>query len=112
GARAKAILVALAAQKSARLESLGVGGASFQSPAMSAFLERLSDAGLLETHALVLSGRVVATYAGLVHRNRFSSLANSFDMTEDVARNSPGDLLLQALLRDCAARGLDYFDLG
>jgi CelD/BcsL family acetyltransferase involved in cellulose biosynthesis len=113
GARAGEILYALATQKAARLANLGVSdGGGFETPEMRAFLRRLAEADLLETHALSLSGRIIATYVGLAHRGRFSTLANSFDMAEDAARHSPGDLLLQALLRHCVQRGLAYFDLG
>ncbi len=113
GASGKEILAALGAQKAARLVSLGVkAGGGFASPATADFLQQLLDAGLLETHALRLSGRIVATYVGLAHRGRYSTFANSFDMSEDIARSSPGEALLHALLRDCVSRGFDYFDLG
>ncbi|HXY58925.1 MAG TPA: GNAT family N-acetyltransferase [Methylocystis sp.] len=111
--RARTIISALVAQKAARLSSMGVGDAGgFLSPGMAEFLARLSDLGLLETHALSISGRIVAAYVGLPRGGIFSTLANSFDMTGDVTRQSPGDLLLHALLRDCVERGFSAFDLG
>jgi CelD/BcsL family acetyltransferase involved in cellulose biosynthesis len=114
GARALEIVRSLLAQKSARLAAMGVSS-SFDNSAMRAFLERLGASGgdgALELHALSVSGRIVATYAGLVHRGRFSALLNSFDADEKVARSSPGDLLLHALLADLVARGITKFDLG
>ena len=111
--RVRTILSALIAQKAARLSSMGVGDAGgFRSLRMAEFLTRLSDLELLETHALSVSGRIVAAYIGLPRAGRFSTLANSFDMTGDVARRSPGELLLHALLRDCVERGFTAFDLG
>jgi CelD/BcsL family acetyltransferase involved in cellulose biosynthesis len=111
--RARKIIAALVAQKGARLSSMGVGDAGgFLSLRMAEFLTRLSDFELLETHALSVSGRIVAAYVGLPCAGRFSTLANSFDMTGEFARRSPGDLLLHALLRDCVDRGFTAFDLG
>jgi CelD/BcsL family acetyltransferase involved in cellulose biosynthesis len=111
GARAKEIVAAMIAQKSARFVEMGVSS-PFSSPQKRAFLERASAAGVIEAHALVLSGRIVATYLGLVHRERFSALANSFASDRAVARCSPGDVLLHALMRDLVRRGFADFDLG
>ncbi len=111
GARAKEIVAALVAQKSARLAMMGVGGA-FDQATMQAFLDRICDAGALKAHALSVSGRIVATYVGLVHCGRFSALLNSFDMDATIARSSPCDLLLHVVLRNLVERGFTYFDLG
>jgi CelD/BcsL family acetyltransferase involved in cellulose biosynthesis len=43
---------------------------------------------------------------------RFSALANSYDTDEEIARCSPGDILLRAVMRDLVERGFAYFDLG
>ena len=114
GARAKAILDTLIAQKSKRLKTANVAS-NLQERSFEAFLTRiapLEDEGALELHALTLSGRIVATYAGLTHAGRFSAMLNSYDMNEDIARCSPGDLLLHALLRNLISRGFTHFDLG
>ncbi len=111
GAAACEIVAALIAQKSTRLASMGVDGL-FAAPEMRAFIARACDAGALEAHALRLSGRIIATYIGLARNGRFSGLANSFDMDEEIARCSPGDILLHALLGDLVARRFGYFDLG
>ena len=84
----------------------------FEAPEMRAFLERACHAGAIEVHALRLSGRVIATYVGLAMDGRFSALANSYDMDEEIARCSPGDILLRAVMRDLVERGFGYFDLG
>jgi len=114
GARALDIMRALIVQKSARLEQMGAPSA-FDEPAMCDFLERATLAagdGALEMHALSVSGRIVATYAGLTRGARFSAMLNSFDTTDAFARCSPGELLLRALLRNLVERGFAGFDLG
>jgi CelD/BcsL family acetyltransferase involved in cellulose biosynthesis len=109
-ARAADIASALLTQKAARLPDAEMDGAP-----MRDFLSRLcatlgDDA--LELHALTLDGRIIAAYAGLARGGRFSALLNSFETEEEIARSSPGDLLLHALLRDLVARGFTHFDLG
>jgi CelD/BcsL family acetyltransferase involved in cellulose biosynthesis len=109
GALASEIVRSLIEQKSKQF------GSRFESAAFVAFLERLSSFRAersLELHALTFSGRIIATYAGLTHRGRFSAMLNSYDMDEQLARCSPGDLLLHALLRNLVARGFTRFDLG
>ena len=114
GARAQDIATALIDQKSARFADLGVGGL-FESAGMRALVRALSAVegdGALELHALSVDERIVATYAGVVRKGRFSGIFNSFDMDEEIARSSPGELLLHALMRNLVARGMTHFDLG
>lgn len=114
GARAGDIVDALIAQKTARLAEMGVAD-DFDAEATRRLLQRLSESGEssgLELHALSVGGRVVATYAGLAHAGRFSGMLNSFEADEEIARSSPGDLLLHALMRDLVTRGFTRFDLG
>ncbi|KST57442.1 acyl-CoA acyltransferase [Methylobacterium sp. GXS13] len=68
----------------------------------------------VEIHALCLaeSGRVLATFGGAVSDQRFSGMMTAFDPDPEVARFSPGDLLLQHLVADQTARGRQGFDLG
>jgi CelD/BcsL family acetyltransferase involved in cellulose biosynthesis len=106
GARGREILEVLLAQKAERLQD-----ASFDNGAMRDFVLGLCG-GALETHALTLDGRIIATYAGFTHRGRFSAMLNSFATDDEIARSSPGDLLLHSLLRDLVARGVGRFDLG
>lgn len=110
GPRADEILTALIAQKTARFDQMGLRG-FFNGP-MRAFLARLVEDETLELHALRVDDRVVATYAGVARDGRFSTTLNSFDMDEDIARSSPADMLLHALLRDLVSRGMAHFDLG
>ncbi|WP_457797011.1 GNAT family N-acetyltransferase [Methylocystis sp. S23] len=114
GARAVEILSALMRQKSARFSDIGVGR-RFGGLGLDDLLDRLNGEtgdGGLELHALSVGGRIVATYAGIVRGGRFSAMLNSFEMEEAVARSSPGDLLLHAVMRDLVSRGMAYFDLG
>lgn len=114
GERAQDIMRTLISQKLARFAEMGIASA-FNDQAMRDFLERscaAPGAGALEVHALTVGGRVIATYAGLAHRGRFSAMLNSFDPEEAVARCSPGELLLRALLRNLVMRGFSRFDLG
>ncbi len=111
GARRKTIIAALCAQKAARLSHLGRANPFSGSP-MARFLNDLAEQGLLEAHALYVGGRIVATYVGVAAQGRFSVLANSFDADGAVARHTPGELLLTALLKNLARRGFTHFDLG
>lgn len=115
-AAARAIVDAFLQQKIARAEAQAYD-ADFATPAMRSFLERLavpqgSDAAALEFHALTCGGKIVATYAGGTHRNHFSCLVNSFDADPEIAKSSPGDLLLMRLIASQCDKGRDGFDLG
>jgi CelD/BcsL family acetyltransferase involved in cellulose biosynthesis len=111
GARGAAIVDALIRQKS---ERFGVG-AAFLRCDMPKFLNTLRDTaedGGVELHALRVGERIVATYVGVMRGRRFSAMLNSFEQDEAIARCSPGDLLLHALMRHLVARGTTHFDLG
>jgi len=114
GDAAREIVAALLAQKAARLAAQGVGS-NFGDASMHEFMERLlatAPPGEVEAHALRLSGRIVAAYVGLTRNLRFCAMVNSYDADDDIARSSPGELLLHALLRNLCARGFTHFDLG
>lgn len=55
---------------------------------------------------------MIATYAGAVHRGRFSAMVNSFDADPEIAKSSPGDLLLMKLIALQCEKGCASFDLG
>jgi CelD/BcsL family acetyltransferase involved in cellulose biosynthesis len=115
--QAQTLLDAFFAQKLARFEQLGIES-EFEHPSARAFLEQASFAGLetgeppIELHGLIAGERIVATYGGSRHRQRFHAMFNSFDMAEDAARCSPGDLLLVSMLEQMSAQGVESFDLG
>jgi CelD/BcsL family acetyltransferase involved in cellulose biosynthesis len=115
-AAARAIVDAFLAEKITRCEARSIE-TDFSDPAMRAFLERLSlpqdgQPPWLTFQGLKAGDRIVATYAGAEHRGRFSCLINSFDSDPDVAKTSPGDLLLMRLIAQQCDRGLRSFDLG
>lgn len=66
------------------------------------------DAGCLSLYALLLEGRPVAMHFGLEHGGRYLLPKPAYD--ERHGDCSPGQLLVQAVLADCAARGLREFD--
>lgn len=108
-------LAAFHAQKSARFAAMGIGD-PFAEAGVRAFLERAAtgEDPAIEIHALVAeaTGRVLATFIGAVDAARFSGMATSFEADPEVSRSSPGDLLLQHLVRDQTARGRRSLDLG
>ena len=114
---ARPVIAAFLLQKAARLKGMGIAGL-FESPAEHAFFERMSapdpvtGIAAAQWHALTCGGRIVATYAGGVHRGRFHGIVSSFDMAPGVSVCSPGELLLKWLVADCCRRGLATFDLG
>lgn len=109
------LLAAFFAQKSARFAGMGVAD-PYADPAIRSFLTAASTGAepAMELYALCLaeSGRVLATFGGAVSDRRFSGMMTAFDGDPEVARYSPGDLLLQHLVRDQTARGRQGFDLG
>ena len=63
-------------------------------------------------HALMLDGRPISIYGGLTGKERFCGLFTAFDSSPEISRNSPGDILLMAMIKDACKRGLSTFDLG
>ncbi|WCS25561.1 GNAT family N-acetyltransferase [Methylobacterium sp. NMS14P] len=109
------LLAAFFAQKAARFAGMGVSD-PYADPAIRAFLTAAATGAepAVELYALCLaeSGRVLATFGGAVSERRFSGMMTAFDGDPEIARYSPGDLLLQHLVRDQTARGRQGFDLG
>jgi CelD/BcsL family acetyltransferase involved in cellulose biosynthesis len=116
-AEAERTLDALIAQRRERARAVGSLDAS-ESPEAQAFLRRLSTpapAGarsIMELHALTLDERIVATFAALCGRDRLSGLVLSYEADREIARCSPGELLMHEVVRSAIARGLATFDLG
>lgn len=111
------VLAAFDAQRRERMRALGVADA-YESVEARAFLSRLAHCGLaegaplLELHALFLGDRIVATFGALCAGDRLSGLFISYDGDPEIARSSPGELMVQAMVREAIARGLKTFDLG
>jgi CelD/BcsL family acetyltransferase involved in cellulose biosynthesis len=104
-------------QKIARFEVQNIE-AGFKSPVMRSFVEQavkstaLDNAGRLELHALFSGDRIVAVYGGAAHQSHFSAFFNSFNSEPEIAKSSPGDLLLIKLIAAKCATGITSFDLG
>lgn len=116
-AGARLILEAFLEQRRARMLYQEIDN-PFEDPGVRAMLGDLADATTggdddpLQLFALESGGRIVATYGGGHAYGRFSAAFNSYDMDETISRFSPGELLLQHVLRHCIERGLKAFDLG
>ncbi len=111
------LLAAFFAQKSARMRALGVADA-YAAPEARAFLSALAHCGLeagaprLELHGLYVGDRVAATFGALAAGDRLSGLFLSNDGDGEIARSSPGELIVHAVVRDAITRGFATFDLG
>jgi CelD/BcsL family acetyltransferase involved in cellulose biosynthesis len=107
---------AFLAQKAARLRAHGLCNV-FAGPGVEEFIRAACktdlDSGhpLIELHVLDSDGEVLALFAGVQNGRRFSSMFNSYSLSDN-ARWSPGTILLLHLVADCADRGLQGFDLG
>ncbi|WP_375462501.1 GNAT family N-acetyltransferase [uncultured Methylobacterium sp.] len=112
---AERFLAAFYAQKAARFSAMGIAD-PYAGPAIRRFLAAATagERPAIEIHALVIeaSGRVLATFGGAVDAGRYSGMMTAFDADPEIARYSPGDLLLSHLVRAQAARGRRALDLG
>jgi CelD/BcsL family acetyltransferase involved in cellulose biosynthesis len=103
-------------QKAAQLGAMGLDNA-FAKPGIQAFVRAACRRGLdhdqplIELHALETEDEVLALFAGLHDSQRFTLAFNSLTRGPH-ARHSPGLVLLQHLIVDCARRGFEAFDIG
>ena len=110
------VLAAFLTQKAAHLKSQGVRNA-FAEPGVTDFLRAACIEGLaagaptIELHALEGAGEILAVMGGVANPQRFSSMFNSYTLTEH-ARWSPGLILIVHLMRACADRAIASYDLG
>jgi CelD/BcsL family acetyltransferase involved in cellulose biosynthesis len=115
--RARAIVEAFLEQKKSRFSRAGLDP-EFARPQMRAFLDRAATRGIaeghaaFELHALSVGERIVATYGAIRHGANLHAMFNSFDQEAEIARCSPGDLLLHRLIEAARSRGVGVFDLG
>jgi CelD/BcsL family acetyltransferase involved in cellulose biosynthesis len=110
------IIDAFLAQKAVRFAAMGVPD-PFAEPGLRDFLRdaatiRLDEPPALELYSLDVEGRSVATYVGAVQGQRFSGMATSFDMDSEIAKTSPGEILLVDLIKLKCQEGIRVFDLG
>lgn len=110
------VIDAFLTQKAVRFQAMGVPD-PFADPPVREFLRQAATPGLgasppLELYSLDVEGRSVATYVGAVQGGRFSGMATSFDMESEVAKTSPGEILLVDLIKLKCHEGIRVFDLG
>lgn len=111
-----ALLAAFLSQKAVQFAKLGVAD-PFADPAIQAFLRAASRPSSgrrapVTLVALKAGERITAVFGSVTHRGRRSGMFISYDADPDLARHSPGDLLLLEVLRSSCAAGLSIFDLG
>ena len=108
------VLDAFVRQRTARNAALGLDCADL--PDLRRFLDRASGAtrgpAAAEVHGLYCGERIVATFIGTAHRSRFCGMSMSFDTDPALARCSPGELMISAMLAAKCTAGLAVFDLG
>ena len=109
----KIVLDRFIAQKVERFRAQGIVS-EFDSPEMRAFIEAASapNGTGIELHALLAGERPVAIYGGAAHGGQWSGMFNSFDTDEEIAKSSPGDLLMMRIIANACAQGQTGFDLG
>lgn len=116
-ATAAAVLAAFFAHKKARSEATRLAN-DFDDSEAARFLEIAATEGLargeaiIELHALRCGERIIAVFGGVAHAGRFCGMIISYDHDPEIARSSPGELLIHAMIRDLIARGFSTFDLG
>jgi CelD/BcsL family acetyltransferase involved in cellulose biosynthesis len=102
-------------QKAKRFAAMGVPD-PFADPAVRAFIregsEPVNGTAALKLAALELNGQLVSTYVGCTTQTWFSGMATSFEPGEELAKISPGELLLLDLIRLHCRAGFAGFDLG
>lgn len=104
------------AQKTRKLTALGLHDV-FSDPGVQDFIRAACHEGLergepvIALHALEGGGEMLALFSGIHDGSRFTSMFNSHT-DSDNARHSPGLILLQHLVADCADRGFQSFDIG
>lgn len=110
------LLNAFFQQKASKLTALGIENV-FAQPGVEDFVRAACHEGLadgkpvIELHALEGDGDMLALFSGIHDGHRFTSSFNSHTASEH-SRQSPGLILLQHLITDCADRGFESFDIG
>jgi len=104
-------LAAFRVERRARTAALGVPD-PYASAAAQEFLARLAGEGGLELHALAHGDRIIAVFGALPGAERLSGLFIGHDSDPEIARSSPGEIMVHAVVADAIARGFTEFDLG
>jgi CelD/BcsL family acetyltransferase involved in cellulose biosynthesis len=112
-----AALEAFFAHKVARAKATGLAN-DFDAAVAKRFLEAAASDGpdddrpVIELHGLRCGDRIVAVFGGLGRAGRFCGAITSHDQDVEIARSSPGELLIHYVIGDLIQRGFTTFDLG
>jgi CelD/BcsL family acetyltransferase involved in cellulose biosynthesis len=112
----KRLLDAFFAIKTVRLAAQGLPNI-FAEPGNEQFLRDAALTGLsddqpaIEIHALECDDEVIALFAGVADRHRFSMMFNTYTLSAN-AKFSPGLVLIRNIVDHFAARGVTSLDLG
>lgn len=107
-------------QRGARFAAQGISNV-FGDPGVKAFLEgglradlhaERDEMGSLAIHSLSAGDAILATYLTIGSGTHVSVVANSITEQEAGAKHSPGNLLLEQLLKASCETGVETFDLG
>ena len=81
--------------------------------AVRAFYGALAEGeGGAELHALAVGDRIVAALGAGANGGRLQGMFISYDPDPEIAKSSPGEILLAHVVRDACARKFSAFDLG
>ena len=109
-ARAEALIESFLAQKRGQLAEAGVAS-DFDRPAICDVYRAMARAGILDVHALSVSGEPAATVVAARHQGRVYMLNTS--LAEGRVREaSPGALLIRHHVETAASGGATHYDFG
>lgn len=111
GPAAQEALAVMLRWKEEQLGSRGIID-PFEGPAMRGFLEAGLESGALRMFVLTLAARPVAAMLVAQAGGFSSGMTTAYDPAPEIARASPGDVLLSRLVEALALEGSRWFDLG
>lgn len=111
-----AMLAAFFAQRRRRFQDARIAN-PFDEPGAEGFLRRATQTSgaaspAIALYSLSVGSRIAAIFGGPEDQSRFSGMFTSFDDSPEIARNSPGDILLARMVENFSARGISTIDLG
>ena len=77
-------------------------------PFLDEVAESAARIGYFTLYMLELNGQLIAGHYGFTHRGCYYSVVVAYD--ENFKQYSPGHLIIDEIVRDCAARGIQGFD--
>ena len=110
-AQIERLLQAFLTQKARRLQAMGADN-PFAEPGIAAFLRQGALTGAVEFFGLAVEERVLAVTGWLRRGEEASLMILSFDAEDELARNSPGEVLLTRLMAAGLGRNLKRLDFG